>query len=930
MRTYFLFFIFALFFFPFVVQSQNFSIQGKVINPTTKLPIESATVYLTRVKDSTVLEYSITDRTGSFLISTKKIEEASQFKVSMVGFNEYSKTFEKLNENIDLGAIVLDKKDTQIEEVIVKTTAPPIRVKNDTLEFNASSFKIRPDANVESLIKQLPGVEVDENGKITVNGKEVNQILVNGKPFFDKDGKVAMQNLPANIINKVQVTDTKTKKEEKTGANASSNNASINLTIDEKKNKGFFGKAMAGYGSDDRYESSGIINYFKNKTKVSLLASANNINSVGFSMDEIFDNMGGGRSGNRLWAQENGSFYYNGQSFGSDKGITESNLVGINYSDEYFKKVDFASSFFHSNTNNSNRNKSHYQNFLPSGTFETFTESITKADTDYNNFNFTSDIKIDSTFSIVFEPKFSINKRKNFNFSKSSSYENNSLLNETTSENYNQSLNKVFENKTTITKSFKKKSRNISLEIENSTNITDDEIKTNSQTNFYQLITPSDIRNQLSNRTNKFENYSANIEYQEPITDSLQITLGSELKYYANKNIGETFDYDNVSNSFFDRNDLLSSVINSKILELKMFTGINFEKKKFNFNIDLGTTSINNTNNSDYLGIQTRLDKHYMLPKISLHSTYKFSKTKNLWIYYDLNYNIPQAFQLLPIQNLSNPLNTISGNPDLNINKTHYTSISYRNYDYTTRSGYGFYAGVNYNENEVVSNTVYDDNRKRNTTYVNISGSNSGWFGLYWNKSIKKEKTTYRYEFRINNNLNYDKGFVNGVQFSSNTISVSPTARFTYEINEKLIVSPSYNFKKEYVSYANYSIDKTSFYTHRFNLQLTSFWPKNWTFGNDFGYNYNSNLGTGFKKDFYLWNTSLAYSFYNNKFLAKVKVYDVLNQNQNTRRTVNETSIYDEENIVLKRYVMFSLTYKIHMFDSKEKKQQGPRYMMYN
>ena len=123
----------------------------------------------------------------------------------------------------------------------------------------------------------------------------------------------------------------------------------------KKKNKGFFGKALAGYGTDERYESSGILNYFKNQTKISVLASANNINSVGFSMDEVFDNMGGGRNGSRMWVNGDGSYWYNGQNFGSSTGITESNLVGVNYSDNYFKKVDFSSSFFHSGTSNRNQ-----------------------------------------------------------------------------------------------------------------------------------------------------------------------------------------------------------------------------------------------------------------------------------------------------------------------------------------------------------------------------------------------------------------------------------------------------------------------------------------------------------------------------------------------------------------------------------------------
>jgi len=160
---------------------------------------------------------------------------------------------------------------------------------------------------------------------------------VNGKPFFGKDGKIATQNLPADIIEKIQVVDTKTKAEEISGDAASAEEKTINLTIQEDKNKGFFGKIMGGLGSDDRYESSLLLNWFKGEQKISVLASANNINSVGFSMNEIFDNMGGGRNSS-IYYSDDGSFGINGMTFGGSNGITTSNLVGLNYVDKWFKK----------------------------------------------------------------------------------------------------------------------------------------------------------------------------------------------------------------------------------------------------------------------------------------------------------------------------------------------------------------------------------------------------------------------------------------------------------------------------------------------------------------------------------------------------------------------------------------------------------------
>lgn len=243
-------FFYILLLFVTISFGQNtISLKGKILDKKTAIPVESATIYLKTVKDSTVIDYTITDKNGNFLIEIKKIDKPVFFKVSFTSYSEYSEKLENLLESRDFGIIRLEEDINTLSEVVIKAEAPPITIKNDTLEFNASSFKVRPDANVEALLKQLPGVEIDEEGKITVNGKEVNNILVNGKPFFGKDGKIATQNLPADIIEKVQVTDTKTKEEELSGQDATSDEKTINLTIQEDKNKGVFGKANVGYGN---------------------------------------------------------------------------------------------------------------------------------------------------------------------------------------------------------------------------------------------------------------------------------------------------------------------------------------------------------------------------------------------------------------------------------------------------------------------------------------------------------------------------------------------------------------------------------------------------------------------------------------------------------------------------------------------------------
>ena len=252
-------FLVLFFYCLFSFAQTNIVLNGKIVTEKTASSIESATVYLIHPKDSSVVNYTITDKNGIFKLETKASNEKLILKISAEGFQDYSKNIERLTQNLNLDVFKLLEYENKLDEVVIKNNAPPVRVKKDTLEFNASSFKLRPDANVEALLRQLPGVTIDADKKIMVNGKEVNQILVNGKPFFGEDGKVALQNLPSEIIKKVQVSDTKTKEEEFTKQASTSNNASINLTIEKDKNKGFLGNVLGGFDSSVRYESSALL-----------------------------------------------------------------------------------------------------------------------------------------------------------------------------------------------------------------------------------------------------------------------------------------------------------------------------------------------------------------------------------------------------------------------------------------------------------------------------------------------------------------------------------------------------------------------------------------------------------------------------------------------------------------------------------------------
>ena len=901
--------------------SQNtFQFSGKIIDNVSKAPLESATIYITSAKDSTIIDYTISDRNGNFSLKSRKSESAVNFKISFNGYKNYNKKLDNILVDKDFGVIGLSEQTSQLEEVIVKGEIPPIQIKKDTLEFNASSFKVAPDANVEKLLKQLPGVEIDEEGKITVNGKEVNNILVNGKPFFGKDGKIATQNLPADMIDKVQVSDTKTKAEELSGKASTSNESTINLTIQEDKNKGLFGKATLGYGSDKRYESSLLFNYFKDTQKISVLGSSNNINSVGFSMNEIFDNMGGGRN-RSVWASDNGTFSINGMQFGGNSGITRSNLVGLNYADEWFnKKIDPNFSYYLNTAITENKNRTKRTNLLPTGTTKTDSESSFKNDVIGHNFSTEIEIKIDSTATIYLSPSFSKSDAKNRSASFSKSYDSNdALLNESDGSNFNETDNNKFKNNLYFNKSFKKKGRSLSLEFNNDNSKNDSKLNTVTNTTFYQSGNTNDSRNQnVLNKENQ-NNYYVEIGYSEPINDSLTLNLQNRFDTKKGTDSRNTYDFNSASNEYDTFNGLLSNTIDSKNNTFGSSVGLQLNKKKISGNINVGADFLSYNNQSNYLGTTTDLKNNYVYPAINGYMSYKIAKSKSIYANFNYDASLPSAEQLLPFENLANPLNTIIGNANLNPTETYRMYMNFNNYDYATRSGFYAYLGGNVNANVVVSSTVYDSDFKAITTYENVDKSYNMFTGFSVNKSYKKEKRTIKYGYGIWANYNFNQGLTNAALYESKAISLTPRVNFSYIIDDIITISPSYRYTYNISKFDNYVIDKTDNFKHSFKIETTSYWPKSFVLGNDFGYNYNSNITGGFQKDFYLWNVSLGYNFYKDQLLAKVKVYDLLNQNVNATRSVSPTSITDSENTVLQQYVMFSLTYKLEKFGGKKK-----------
>ena len=885
-----------------IAHAQRLHIDGKIFDPEKKT-VENATIYLLKAKDSSIINYTATNKEGKFSLQTDEIREPSFLKIDTEKLS-YSKALEKIEQSLSLGDIELEKKKViNIDEV--KITVSPVKIKNDTIEFNASALKVRPDSQIDELLKQIPGVEIGNDGKITVNGKAVDQIMVNGKPFFDKDGKTALQNLPADIIKNIQFTTTKTKEEELTKRAPKSQNTTINFNIDEKKNKGLMSKILAGYGSDKRYEGNVFLNYFKGDTKISALASANNINSKSSSGDQIFDTMGRG----------------SGQQGG---GIQKFSSFGLNYNDKLGKDANLDNlSLQYTDSETETRSKASKTTLLPDSTLKTDSESSNENESRQYNFNSSVGIKLDSLTNIYIAPSFSKSETFSAGRSISSTLKDNQLLNESKNITQTKGETNTFSPNINFFRNFRKKNRSLMAMINTSiTESNNNNINQSLNTFYKDSGMTTDNRDQLQKTRSQDNNYSFMAKYTEPVSDSA--TIGFSLQYNSKltRDLKDFNDFDPATGQYSQYNTRLSNSMDQRINQFTPELSYYLYKKKFGLwamvNADISDMNVNSVFNGQLYNLQ----KNFVLPRYSTNIRYSFKDRQSLILSNSSSFTIPDPGKMIPFKDESNPLITNTGNPDLKNTWSNETNLSFNSYNIIKNLNYYIMAGFTYRNNDVINYSKYDNSGRQIITYSNISGNKSFSFSTGLTKTFKWNDHKLRIAPRFSMNYNYNNGFINGEAYKSRAYIFNPGLNLNYEIKDIFTIKPSYSLGYSFSNYTNYNVNTVNTTNQSLKVEVTNYlFQKAFFIGNDFSYNTNSNIAPGFKKDFYFWNASVGYSFYNKQLTAKIKVYDVLNQNQSVKRTITDSYFEDREDLILKRYIMFSLSMKLNKFAGKKPKK---------
>lgn len=908
-------FFLCLFLFTTGTWAQQFTISGKVVDAETQLPLESATLFVEKVQDSSLVAYTISNRTGDFVIEGSGKMDTLRLLSTYNGYAPFSRLVTLKQSRLDLGLLQMEVANNILGEITVISERAPVTVKKDTLEFNAASFNTRQDANLEELMKKLPGVEIDAQGNITVNGKPVSRILVNGKEFFGNDPKIATKNLPKEIIDKIQIVDTKTKSEEFTGKAGNPDDKTINVTIQEDKNKGYFARTTVGGGTDERYELSGIGNYFKDDLRVSVLASSNNINSSGFSMDEVFDMMSG--RARSIMIRNNGTFAVNGMNFGSDQGITKSETAGLNFTNDWNKKYELTGDYFYGKSDTETASVVERETFLPDRSF--YTDVISKANMVNQNHraNLAFEVKLDTMTRIAIRPSVNISDGFAHRTSASERLDSNREL-VTNTEDREDIYSKEFNNRISFTRKFGKRGAYLEASFENSNQTR------NSENFFYSelfdtegdVLVETRIQDQFIDEENTTDEYKAGATQRSVLAEKLFLDLSYDFSTQNMSSTRSVFEFDEDSNEYDLFSNLLSNDFEVTSLKNIPNAGITYEGKKLRAGFDVGllNTTLENRNYLADVDFKNTYNNLFLKSNVR----YELARGKSLYADYQSDTQIPSIRELQPVPNFTNPLNIIIGNPELRPTYSHRFHLGYQNFDFATRSGMSLYASATFYQDQVVPFRITNEDLITTTTFRNLDGGISGYAGASYNKRHKKEEQEFSYRLGVYGNYNHQIGFSNGFRYNADRFAVTPSIRLGYNYNDKVEINPRYE-----VSYnqSNYDINnrrEEEYINHTVALEATSYWPKNVVYGNDISFVSFGSVAPGFDPTSLLWNMSLGYKFLADNATLKIKVYDLLNENVSTRRFIGEDYVQDTQELILEQYFMLSFTYKISRFGGKD------------
>ncbi len=918
------------------LRAQTFTINGKLIDED-KQPAIGSSVFLLKT-DSSFIKGTATDVEGQFNLENISSDNYI-LKILSLGYKPLFKSIQIKNQNLIIPTITLKQNLTNLKEVTVEAQQALATQNGDTTSFKANAYKVNKDATAEDLVSKMPGVTVVD-GKVQAQGEEVKQVLVDGKRFFGDDANAVLKNLPAEVIDKVQVFDKKSDQSQFTGFDDGNASKTINIVTKAQFKNGVFGKVYGGYGYEDKFKGGGSVNIFKGDRRITVLAQSNNINEQNFSSEDLVgvssssSGGGGGRRGGGQGGMGGGNNPSENFQSNTQNGINTTSLFGINYADKWGKKTEVTASYFFNWTQNDSKSSLLQQYILGSNNGLVYNENNnTNSDNFNNRINFKIETKIDSMNSIIIQPKLSfqtnqsvknllgLNTKEVLTLSNTENSSSNNL------SGYNISVPILYRH------AFAKRGRTFSI------NATPTITKNSGENLLYTLNTYyrdtlyyGDTIDQKSKILKTGNSINGNVSYTEPLNKNNFLLVNYTVVYTDNYSSKRTFDKNYIDYKYADLDSTLTNVFKNQYQSQSGSLGYRYQKEKFNFSLNAAYQRAQLSKEQE-IPTSYKLSKTFesILPSAQLQ--YKFSQKKNLRFNYRTSNNAPSIDQLQDVINNSNSLQLSTGNPDLKQDFQQNIFLRYSGVNTDKATSFFALIGGNYSNNYIGNSTlianrdttVYNDIFLQRGSQiirpVNLDGYYSLRSFINYTFPIKKIKTNL--SVNVSGNYNNVPGMINTNINYAKTATGGLGLVFSSNISEKFDFTLSSNSSYSNIQNTLQTSSNTNYFSQVSKLKITANPWKGLILQSEYSNTYYSGLTSAFNQSISLWNAAIGYKFLKNKQAElRLTVYDILNQNNSVSRTNTDSYIQDSQTNVLNRYYMLTFTYNFKKYFAKKEGQK--------
>ncbi|MCU0381073.1 MAG: TonB-dependent receptor family protein [Chitinophagaceae bacterium] len=858
-------------------QAQRPTLRGQITDSVNRKNLYNSSIAVLRQSDSVLVRFTRTNPDGRFSLV---LPDTGLFllSVSHPGFAAYSDAVNlSQGGETDLGAIYLTLKSKLLEEIIVRKTIPAIRFKGDTMVFKADSFKVKPGASVEDLLKQMPGFQIDRNGQITAQGERVQKVLVDGEEFFSDDPTIATKNLMANMVDDVEVFNKKSEQSEFTGIDDGSKTKTINLKLKEDKKNGYFGKLEAGSDMNRYWNNSAMGNYFKGKKKITGYGIMSNNGKTGLNWQDNMNYGGLGGGGLETGVSDDGGMYIsfnnNGDEFSNSnfqgEGLPKSWSLGVNFADKWDRDAKHLNGNVRYNKLNNNADiKNRTQYILPDTTFFQDQDNQVFQSRERTRAEGLYDVKLDSSSSLKVTVAGSMGQSTlNNRFQTASLSEDNKLVNSSLRNTTNEGEQEQFSSTAIYRKKFRKAGHTLSAQIRQ-------DYGTLSYT--HPLSTRSYLEFNYGLAVRKNFSDRRTLEKADPNAEKYDQEVGG---------LSNTFDYTGIENS----------------------GGINYRfNKAKKLSLTVGASVAGNTLEQQDLRRDTSLTLRFVnfFPRANANFTLK--KNKNLRISYSGRTQQPSIEQLQPVIDNNDPLNIAIGNPDLQVAVAHNLNLNFGGYDFLSESGFWSSVSTDITQHAFSTRDFVDSLGRRVFQAINVKGVYNVNAYLNYNFRIKKK---WGVSINVDGNYGQNVNEVNGVENQIRNGNIGGGFYLNRTVEKKYNFWTFYNFSQNFSSSSIQEDLNANYWTQTFGGEYTIQLPWRLEYGGEISANFRQKTEIFPDNN----NAILVNQWIDRKmgkedaFRFRIYAFDVFNQNIGFRRTINTNLVSERTYNTVNRYLMFSL-----------------------